>query len=565
MWVMAALCVGAGLCVIAFHLVSPNFRDIRLSMAHLMPPPPKSQASKYRFSLRNLVASWLFWLRFLCVVLIAMALYPMALTVPVPVPEAGAQHFRLIFDVSASMGVENRDGQPRIIEASVLGARALEQMTQIETEASDVCIDVAFVAGGVTFAPMPQGLARVTAAVPYAQGSPMATLISALTLAAPTGCNTTPTHVVVVTDQPPQTVNQAAFSGHLMWQQVGAARDNLAIWSVDVTAATLRQTTPMIDIRIASFGTMPRSVTAEFEGPNGASTVAMRRDETRAGGWRADVAFDGAGTYRVRLLDGGAMLVDDTVELELGAVDRVAVDWRLETITRPSSLLEVVEGDTTIVVAPYQGADMVLPEGPFVLVYDGWSNMAGGPPQTIGPFMRDHPILAGINFDVLERVAPRPASLSEELGLAHVIRPNTGAGTWVGVRDTIRDTARGAIVPLAFGSASEDVSGLSRLMFYNALSWVAKGHSADVAVLRYVDQNGETVPNARVESNTARALSDSASLSFLRDPVRVADAGDPSGPITRNSPATPWLIGSTIILILLERLFGLIWDRRGTR
>jgi hypothetical protein len=563
MWGLTALCVGAGLCVIVFHLISPNFRDIRLSMAHLMPPPPKSKAPKNLFSLRNLVASWMFWLRFLCVALIAMALYPT--TLAEFVPETGAQHFRLVFDVSASMRVENADGQPRIIEANALGARALEQMMQIKAEASDVCIDVAFIAGGVTFAPMPQGLARVSAAVPDAQGSPMATLISALTLAAPTACNTTPTHVVVVTDQPVQTVNQGAFNGHLMWQQVGAARDNLAIWSVDVAAATLRQTIPMIDIRVASFGTMPGSVTVEVVGPNGTSAVAMRRDETRAGGWRADVAFEGAGTYRVRLLDGGALLVDDTVEFELGAVDRVAVDWRLDTITRPSALLQVGEGDTTIMVAPYQGVDMVLPEGPFVLVYDGWANPAGGQLKIIGPFMRDHPILAGVNFDVLERVAPRPVGLGEGLGLAHVIRPDTGAGTWVGVRDVARDGARGAIVPLAFAPPNEDISGLSRLMFYNALSWVGEGHSAAVARLRYVDDNGATVPNARAESNTARGLSDSASLSLLRDPVRVAEASDPSGPITRNSPTTPWLIGAAMMLILLERLFGLIWNRRGTR
>lgn len=561
MWELTALCVGAGLCVVAFHLVSPNFRDLRLSMVHLMPPPPTSQAPKNRFSLRNLVASWLFWLRFLCVALIAMALYPM--TLAVPVPETGEHHFRLVFDVSASMGVQNADGQPRITEASAWGARALEQMMQIKAEAGDSCIDVAFVAGGLTFASMPQGLARVAAAVPNAEGSPMATLISALTLPAPTACNTMPTHVVVVTDLPPQAINQNAFNGHLMWQQVGAARDNLAIWSTDVASATLRQTKPMIDIRVASFGTMPASATLEIEGPNGTSAVAMRRDETRAGGWRADVAFEGAGTYSARVLEGGALLVDDKVELELGPVDRVAVDWRLESIARPLALLQEEGGDTTIVVAHYQGAAMVLPEGPFVLVYDGWANAAGGLRQSIGPFMRDHPILAGVNFDVLERVAPISVDLGEGLGLAHVIRPNIGSETWVGVRDTQREAARGAIVPLAFATQNEDISGLSRLMFYNALSWVAEGHAGGVAQLRYVDENGETVPNARAESNTARGLSDSASLSLLRHPIRVSGTGDPSGPVTRNSPATPWLVAAAMMLILLERLLGLVWKRRG--
>ena len=82
--------------------------------------------------------------------------------------------------------------------------------------------------------------------------------------------------------------------------------------------------------------------------------------------------------------------------------------------------------------------------------------------------------------------------------------------------------------------------------------------------LRYVDGNGKTVPNARAESNTARVLSENGSLSSLRDPVWVAVAGDLTDPIIRNSPATPWLILFAMMLILLERLFGLIWNPRGT-
>lgn len=561
-WLIAACGLAASL-VIAFHLVSPNFRDIRLSMAHLMPPPPQSQAPKQTFSLRNLVASWLFWLRLLCVALIALAVYPMVL--PVPPPAAGTQHFRLVYDVSASMATQVADGQTRNSAAQDLAQRAIAQMSEIQVERPDICIDVAFVAGGVTFAPMPQASAQLGAAEPVPQGSPVATLVSALTLPAPNSCNTVPTHVVVVTDQPPQTINQATFGGHLMWQQVGAPRDNLAIWSVDVAAATLRKTTPTIDIRVASFGAMPASVSAEVEGPNGLTALILRRDETRTGGWSGDVAFDGAGTYRVRLMDGGAFSADDSVVLELGAVDRVAVDWRLDSVSRPPALLQVGEGVETVVVAPYLGADMDLPEGPFVLVYDGWTNAERGQGQIIGPFMRDHPILDGVNFDVFERFAPRPAALGESRGLAHVIRPSTGAATWVAQRDSQDSDARGAIVPMVFAARGEDISNLSRLMFFNALSWVAEGRSAAASRLRYVDQDGATVVNARAESNTARALSDAASLSLLNEPVLNTEIENSSDAAPQDSPLTPWLIALAVLLILCERQFGLIWTTRSAR
>ena len=532
-------------------------------MAHLMPPPPKSQAPKQTFSLRNLVASWLFWLRLLCVALIALAVYPMVL--PAPSVATGTQHFRLVYDVSASMAVRGADGQTRNSAAQDLAQRAIARMSQIQVEHPDICIDVAFVAGGVTFARMPQASAQLIAAEPVPRGSPIATLLSALTLPAPTACNTTPTHVVVVTDQPPQTISQATFGGHLMWQQVGAPRDNLAIWSVDVAAATLRQTIPTIDIRAASFGAMPASVRAEVDGPNGLSRLELRRDETRSGGWRGDIAFDGAGTYRVRLMDGGAFSPDDNVELELGAVDRVAVDWRLDRIARPPALLQVGEGAETVVVAPYLGPDMDLPEGPFVLVYDGWPNADGGLGKMIGPFMRDHPILDGVNFDVFERVAPRPAALGDSRGLAHVIRPSTGVATWVGLRDNQSSGARGAIVPMAFATRGEDITNLSRLMFYNALSWVAEGRSATASRLRYVDQDGATVVNARAESNTARALSDGASLSLLNEPVLMTETKNAPDAAPQDSPLTPWLIALAVLLILCERLFGLIWTTRSAR
>lgn len=555
MLVLGALCAVAGLCAVAFHMVRPSHRDLRLSMGHLLPNPPPSQAPKQVFSLRSLLTSWLFWLRLLCVALVALALYPM--TIQGPAPDKGPQHFRLVLDVSASMAVQDQAGQSRMEDARGSARTALDRMLELRADSPDICIDVALVGGGVSVLAMGEGGQLMNTVMPLPEGSAMATLLSALAMRAPTGCDSTPTHVVVVTDQPPQVVSPALFAGHLMWQQVGAPRDNLAIWTVEVSTGSLRDAAPRIDVRVASFGAVPATASVTVEGPGGTSLAALRRDENRVGGWRADLPFDGAGRYNVTLSDGGALSVDDTITLELGSVDRVAVDWRLPEVPRPAALLQGTGDPSAITVGRYDGVGASLPDGPFVLVYDGWSVPGGG---SIGPFMRDHPILDGVNLDVLERLAPRAVAVPAQHGLAHVIRPNAETGTWI----ALRDTPRGAIVPMTPDSADDDIVGLSKLMFYNALSWVVEGGATVAPQLTHISAEGRAVPNALAESNTARALSQPASLALLAEPVlaRPDDAPAPDGS-KRDSPMIPWQIGLVLLLILIERYFGFIWAQRG--
>jgi hypothetical protein len=535
-------------------MVRPNFRDIRVSMAHLLPSPPPSQAPKRTFSIRALVASWLFWLRLVCVALVALALYPM--TVGVAQDQNGPQHFRLVLDLSASMAVEHSGGALRMDAARILAQQAFAKMSALQSETPETCVDVAFVTGGVTVVPAARAERLLEVAEASAEGASVATLLSAVSLAAPNACDSIPTHAVVVSDQPPQPVPPDRFAGAVIWQQVGIPRDNRAIWSARVNSGYLRDASRSIDLRVASFGTVPPAVSATVEGPSGTSLVAMRLDETRAGGWRADIPFEGAGTYRVTLADGGALSVDDTIVLELGPIDRIAVDWQVPDLPRPQALLQVGEGSTTITVAQYAGGNVPLPEGPFVLVYEGWPT----PRQnTIGPFMRDHPILEGINLDVFERVVPRTVEGLEIDGLASVIRPNGQAGIWIGVRDV----PRGAIVPRAAGAANDDVRGLSKLMFYNALSWVAQSANSVAPPPIYVTKDAQSVPNALAESNTARALSDPVTLALLEEPFIPGTRADPEGALAQqDSPLTPWLIAMVLAVLLIERGIGLIWKRQ---
>ena len=170
--------------------------------------------------------------------------------------------------------------------------------------------------------------------------------------------------------------------------------------------------------------------------------------------------------------------------------------------------------------------------------------------------MRDHPILDGVSFDVLEAMAPQPVNPQSAHPLNSVVRPEAGDGVWV----AIRENPRGAIVPAPVNSANQDVSRLSKLIFYNALAWVADGAATQSLPLRYETADGKVIPNARAESNTARQLAAPGNLALLQEPP-VAPALDDGEARTTFGLWAPWVFLAVLCVMLLERLVGLIWSR----
>lgn len=541
-----AILSGAALAaVIGYHMVRPNYRDMRLSMAHLMPDPPESQAPKRKFSLRNLIASPRFWMRLICVALIALALFPLSF------PKAGSQdtsdrHVRIVLDASGSMAVA-ADGDSRI-QQGVAAAREVLDRMQGDRRA---CVDM-IVAGRSLRAVDVAGVGTELAQLePVQQGHPVATLIGGLKETGP--CGATPTHAVVVTDVPEQLVPEAQFAGHLIWHQVGAPADNLALRDVTLSVGALHNRAPEITLRVASFGAAPNAVTVNALSPKGTrAEIALRRDEARTGGWIGSVPYEGAGTYQLALADGGALALDDIAELDVGALEQVTVDWRLRDLRQPRALASSLAGDGAIVIAPYSGSDMALPEGPFVLTYPGWTNAR---PAKIGPFMRDHAVLRGVNFDVLEANPPRAIAAPE--GMRAVIRPDGVPGVWLAEQDA----PRGMIVPHPNPQGSADERAMARLMFFNALSWVAQGATPNAPDMRYVTMDGAPVPDADAESDTARPLADPPTLELLDEPpLAVSETSAPA--LQTRESWMPWLFALALLVMLAERALGMVWRAR---
>ena len=551
MWALGALSLIAILGVIGYHMVRPNYRDIRLSMAHLMPQPPQSQAPKRKFSLRALVASVQFWLRLLCVSLVGLALYPMA--IPSGFDESSAGHFRVVLDVSGSMAaIDGR--QSRMEQAKMLAGDAVAAIeTILESGGSAGCYDLVTVAGGQKLYSATQASQVIQDAEAVLEGGNFHNLLNALTVSGRGTCAGTPTHSIIVTDLPQNAGANADFDGHVIWQQVGAPSPNLAIWEVVVNTGTLRSGDPSLVLRVAEFGNSPSKPIASMSHPSGQTDLAMIPDPARENGWEIEFPFMGAGNYAFTINDIGGLSTDNRVAFELGEIGDIAIDWRLSEPSRPGFLGDPADNTETIFVANYDLASAELPNDPFVLTYSGWN---GARPQNIGAFMRDHPILDGVNFDVLEAMAPQPVNPQSAHPLNSVVRPEAGDGVWV----AIRENPRGAIVPAPVNSANQDVSRLSKLIFYNALAWVADGAATQSLPLRYETADGKVIPNARAESNTARQLAAPGNLALLQEPP-VAPALDDGEARTTFGLWAPWVFLAVLCVMLLERLVGLIWSR----
>ena len=455
---------------------------------------------------------------------------------------------RLVVDISGSMAVAD-GGQTRMDLARRAADAALADIRT--SPGGPICADIATVSAAVQVYPDAQADGVIAGLAPLPEGSGIASLFAGFTAPSQT-CGTSPTHVVVITDQPPQPLPADAFGGHVIWHQVGAPQDNLAIADIALRAGTLRDVAPEITLQVASFGAAPTSVSAIVDGPAGRGQVALRRDAARDGGWIVSLPFTGAGDYQIALTDGGSLTLDDRVRFSLGALDRLAVDWQLPDVPRPVVFAKPNEDATALVIAPYAGPNAPLPDGPFVLTYQGWP---GAPGAQIGPFMRDHPVLEGLNFDVFESAAPGPRQIGQSQALNSVIRPNGLDGTWVAVRDT----PRGVIVPQPTNGGGPNVAAMSKLMFFNAIFWVAQDAAPAAPAFIYETAEGLAVPDARGESLTSRALAPAPCYALLREPPLSVATG---GRADDTQSWVPWLIVMALFVLLVERSFGLDWTGR---
>ena len=351
--------VGSGVALLAWHLVRPNFRDLRISMAEFLPDLQQSSALRGRISLVPPIASPPFLLRMLVLAAMVAALWSSLLP---RLPDANndtTTHLRIVLDLSPSMGLGSRlDSAAHAID--VIRSR-------MEERHPNSCIDIALV--GETIRTVEINLIDVllTSIRTEAHGIPASSLLSALEL--PGGkCTSRPTHGVMVTDLPP-TPNTGGFDGVLAWWQLGSPLPNFALTGLHLTGIGLGSEEPSLIVSAYGYGSVNATPTLSLTGPSGKSHAEMRPDVSRTGSWTAELPYSGAGIYEIALNQGGAYEGDDRVRTELPDLLRPAVDWQFADLSRPPGLSQGNRKDTLVTgFVP----TAIPSDRPALLLYDGW-------------------------------------------------------------------------------------------------------------------------------------------------------------------------------------------------
>lgn len=520
-WVAAILAGGGALALLAWHMVRPNRRELRLSTARFLDDLPVTRQPRMRLRPMPPVGSVRFWLRMGAAGAVLAALLPVWPQMRVPAPRAVP--LRIVLDLSPSMSVGDRMDQARAA-VRILADGAGE----------GACVEL-FTPGDGQAPAGPEAFdARLAAARPGADGVAAAAFLGLPDRDGP--CGGAAVRVAVVSDGP--ALRAGAGEATMLWWQVGEPAANLAVTDLRVTGGGLGRAEGTVVVTVQGYGPVPGVPVLSLSTPAGESALTMRSDPDRADGWLAEAPFAGAGLYAAALPEGGAWAGDDRMVAELTDRGHPAVDWQLARPTRPGRFAQ--GGAEAVLVADWTGAAPA--DRAAVLIYP-----AIGSTAQVGPFVQDHPLLEDISLDALERALPRGLEVLPE-GLMMALS-GQDAGPDGGARAilALRDRPRVAVIPGWTGAG--DGAVLGRMLLANALRWVLEAEDGVQVAARHVDATGRAVGLALAESNTARPPAPPPDL-------RLLDAGIAAGPGRPVSGVPLWLLLAAALL-LVERAVAL--------
>lgn len=523
------LASGAGVGLLVWHMQRRAPVAVKLSFARLLPEPPISDQAEQRFALTVPLRSAGFWMRMFAVLAaLAALMLDMDRRWAGGTGAAGAGiGLRIVLDVTHSMGLPEAGGT-RLDAARAVADAALAQLAAASGE--DTCAEVILVGASAGTTGLTEAVSRATL---QPEGGEVATLVDA---AARAEGDCPLTHVLVLTDarQPAMdwpVIGAPPDAPDLLWHQIGAPMPNTGLRGVSFTPPGLGSKSALIRLVVAGFGTVPPPV-VWLEGPGGRVPVAVHPSLDRDQVWLGEAKPEGAGRYVAVIGTGGAYGGDDRLAFDVPAFQGMALDWRMTGLSAPRGA-QAGGGDAVLVadLAALTPKDFAHP---LLAVYPGWPN--AGSTGRIGAFVQDTAVLAALNLDTFERLAPRPLQGALPPGFAPVLTDAAGA-----VYIARRATPPGLIVPAPMRDGAE-IEALSLTLFFTALSDLA-GRGSVVPGMEWLDAQGQTIANAAQESDTARALAPPPAL------ARIAPRPRP----VQDAPVWPLLALAALAALLAER------------
>lgn len=527
----AALAVlsAAFVAVIVIYMRRPLFRTVSVSVARFLADLPDPAQSRYRWSLAVPLRSPSFWLQLGVVGLLLAAVVLESLRV------TGMERMRmgvwLLVDTSYSMTVR-QEGGTRLDLARAAAEQVIGRAGAAPSGGGGVCFRVSSFdlrraerldSGGADSA-----RAALAGLVPQPAGTSLSAALGAVSAPAPEGCPIT--HVVVVSDQPVPAVPSDAGRS-LIWLDIGRPAGNIGIAAVDAQRDAFTGAVWQVTASVQAWGEPPPDAQASIHDPDGRVVGVHPADWSPYGPWRVVFEPGRPGTYRITLSPSGAYDGDDTAEVEVESGSALQVDWRLPDRQIPARLgWEAGAARPTLKVVndPAQAG----PE-PTLIVGPGYR---GGAPSRVDLFADRHPVLAGVNFDVLDGAGMPPARLPA--GFRPIAADTTG-NVWVAVREK----PRAVFIPGLPSAGSTPPDNAAMLVFFNAVRWLLAGEPSAVPV-RWRSPAGVVIDSPVDEGNTGGEPRSHGTL----DDLVPRPAGD--APV----PLWPYLAAAASLLFAAERI-----------
>ncbi len=486
--------------LIAIYMSRPRFKKLPLSAARFLHDLPPAKHSPMRMALALPVTSLLFWLQ----VLMVAALLGALLLASFQLNQAGGRALGLWVLVDTSYSMSTRDGEETFFDRARAEAAALIREAESSAGGASFCARLSsfdLERRDISTARDTVGIDNTLAALePRPFGTDLALPTAAINLAANPDCPIT--HVAVVTDRPAPLIDVEPDGRQVIWQDVSRPVTNVAIGEASAAWDVFSGELEVIRVPVQIHGRRGQDVALRVFDPTGA---LVAEDALR---WSRDgtdtVLFEPrvSGEHRMALSIGDAYDGDDLATLVVPEEGQVRVDWRTtstEAVRRLGWLTaDVGSGGTDDAEGPpvrlrVVGDPEELSETvPSLMIGRGYNP---GNESRIAFFEGEHPILEGVNFDLLDRSGLIPVQLPE--GFTALVAGDDG-GAFVG----IRAEPRALIVPGLPTDGEGMLDRASLLLFFNALRWLLEGDSVDLQQ-QYFDAIGREVRARADESETA--------------------------------------------------------------
>ncbi|WP_316862916.1 hypothetical protein [uncultured Cohaesibacter sp.] len=526
------------LAVIVRYMRRSMVRSVSISALQFLPELASARQKRVRWQISMPLQSPLFWLRLLFLALLLAAL--LADGVSIHTQRQASLGVLIVVDHSPSMAM----GKPSRLQLA-------------NQKAEDVRAHVSALKGcskTIAFPSVPIGAAQAIARDGFAP----AMLINSLTDSLERDQSCDWTHLVVISDLPPQAM--LALEGRErtgtppFWFQVGTPTSNMAISGAHFSPETPEGRDADLEIELEDYGKPSGPVSLELYGPDD-----KRLDPVEAmdlgvpGRKRLHFRVSEAGRYRALLNETGGLAIDNRFEITLNSI--AAMPVILDEALSQSSLKPLLEKISTVhhtnpdqmsvSIGLFAPDAVSVKRGIFFLQGEGTRSSG------LGYFDGSNELLRSVDLDLFEKMPSTGLKVVPE-GFKAVVSDADGA-LLLAMREGDNRAVLMPLPPGGFASMLLERANQTWLVaFLNAFRYVNEDRG-QITAMAHVDDTGAPLYDVAFESDVAKPVGLNPQLEDIRPVAEIRQ---------ESHVVWPWLLLAALLALGLERVLDQPLRRR---